>query len=66
MKFLNDGVGVTSASYYYLLEWNEKNNKKFISEKFNKHRLCELDKEEYLILWLNATTDEFNKILGLS
>jgi hypothetical protein len=66
MKTLADGFTVSSKSYYFLLDWNDQNNKQFISEKFGKQRLCELDKEEYMILWLNATTNEYNQMCGLT
>ena len=66
MKILADGFTVSSKSYYFLLDWNDQNNKEFISEKFGKQRLCELDKEEYMILWLNATTNEYNQMCGLA
>lgn len=62
MKTLADGFTVSSKSYYFLLEWNEQDNKQFISEKFSKQKLNELDKEEYMILWLNATTNEYNQM----
>ena len=63
MKELEDGFKVSSSSYYFLLDWNDRDNKKFIVDKWGKHRLLELNKIEYLILWLKATTDEYNKML---
>lgn len=66
MKTLSDGSIVTAKSYYFLLDWNEINEKKFIIDNYNKIRLCDLDREEYMILWLNATTDEYNKMCGLA
>lgn len=60
MKTLSDGNQVTSRSYYFLLDWNEQNRWYFINEKFNKERLCDLTKDEYIILWLYATTNEYN------
>ena len=30
MKTLADGYEVSSRSYYYLLDWNEKNNSQYI------------------------------------
>jgi len=60
MKMLSDGTYVSARSYYFLLDWNETNKKFFICEKFDKNKLCDLTLEEYMILWLNATTEEHN------
>ena len=62
MKTLIDGNQVSSKSYYFLLDWNDMNDKKFIDEKFSKIRLCDLNLDEYMVLWLHATTCEFNKM----
>lgn len=64
MKQLSDGSIVSSKSYYFLLDWNDYNDRVFIQEKFNKQRLIDLTKEEYLILWLNATIEEYNKMVN--
>jgi hypothetical protein len=63
MKTLTDKSMVSDRSYYYLLDWNEQNERKFINEKFNKNRLCDLTRDEYLVLWLQATTDEYNGMI---
>lgn len=60
MKALSDKKNVSARSYYFLLDWNEQDERKFMSEKFNKHRLCDLTLDEYIILWLYATTSEYN------
>ena len=60
MKTTSDGKYVSARSYYFLLDWNEYDKKKFIYQKFGKNRLCDLTLEEYMILWLNATTEEHN------
>lgn len=64
MKTLSDGNSVTSRSYYFLLDWNETNDWEFIRNNFKKGKLCDLTIDEYRSLWLNATTDEFNKMEG--
>lgn len=60
MKTLSDGNEVSDATYYYLLDWNERNNKNFINKNFNKNSLRYLTLEEYLILWQYATTSDYN------
>lgn len=63
MKTLYDNTLVPSRTYYYLLDWNERNEKRFMADTFNKHRLCDLTKEEYKILFDYATSCDA-KILG--
>jgi hypothetical protein len=66
MKTLADGKEVSASSYYFLLGWNEINERKFMNEKFNKNRLCDLNLDEYMILWLNATTEAYNRMCALA
>ena len=63
MKELSDGTKVSARSYYFLLDWNDTDNKTFIADHFGKHRLMDLTIEEYSILWLNATTSEYNEFV---
>lgn len=58
MKKLADGREVSARSYYYLLDWNERDEWRFMCDHLNKHRLCDLNIKEYTILWLHATTTE--------
>lgn len=58
MKTLADGNEVTARSYYFLLDWNEHDEKKFMFNTFNKMRLCDLTLPEYKKLWMTATTNE--------
>lgn len=62
MKKLVDGTLVSSMSYYFLLDWNDKNNKIFIVDKFQKQKLNDLNINEYMQLWLHATITEYNKM----
>lgn len=64
MKTLADGNEVTARSYYFLLDWNERNSWIFIAESFGKERLCNLTLPEYKKLWMAATTNEL-KSMGL-
>ena len=59
MQTLNDGTEVTDRSYYYLLDWNDWNEKKFMRENFNKDILRDLDCVEYQIMFNIATSQEF-------
>ncbi len=60
MKRLIDDFEVTARGYYYLLDWNQTNNWKFISLKFNKTKLSDLTLSEYKILFEYATSSEFH------
>ena len=63
MKQLIDGQNVTSRSYYYLLDFNDRDSWKLIMSMFNKHRLDELVKDEYLALFKAATQTEIDKLI---
>lgn len=58
MKELSDGTEVSARSYYYLLDWNEVNEREYINSKFNKNRLCDLTILEYRDLFCYATQME--------
>ena len=60
MKKLADGFEVSVRSYYYLLDWNEVNDWKYIAEEFGKTKLNELTRVEYKRLFNKATTSEMN------
>lgn len=60
MKELADGTKVPSRTYYYLLDWNELDNKNFIVKEFSKQRLCDLNRVEYKRLLNKATTYDCN------
>ena len=52
---LSDGTAVIDRTFYYLLDWNERNSWEFIKKNFGKMRLMDLTIEEYIILWKEAT-----------
>ena len=60
MKTLNDGYEVSARSYYYLLDWNEVNEWRYIADNFGKGRLKDLTIIEYKQLFQFATTSESN------
>jgi hypothetical protein len=62
MKTLSDGYQVSSRSYYFLLEWNEFDDKKFIQNGFNKNSLSALTEFEYKVLFKFATENELNNL----
>ena len=60
MKTLADGFEVSARSYYYLLDWNEVNEWKYIAQEFGKTRLMDLTIVEYIKLFNQATISEMN------
>jgi len=58
MKTLSNGFEVPSRTYYYLLDWNEANDWKYIREHFNKEKLKDLTREEYNQLFLFVSRSE--------
>ena len=65
MKILSDGIEVSSRSYYYLLDWNEVNERLYINSKFNKNRLCDLTILEYRDLFCHATQMESTTMIKI-
>jgi hypothetical protein len=55
MKTLADGTEVSARTFYYLLDWNDRDSWKFIQENFGKRRLMDLTIDEYIKLWIEAT-----------
>ena len=47
MKQLSDGTTVSARTFYYLLDFNDRDNWKFISETFGKYKLSDLTLEQY-------------------
>lgn len=58
MKLLNDGTIVTSRSYYFLLDFNDRDGWKTLVDNFNVRRLNELTIEQYIKLFEIATAKE--------
>ena len=42
MKTLADGTTVAARTWYYLLDWNDRDNFRFMHEMFDKKRLMDL------------------------
>lgn len=59
---LSDGTKVPARTYYYLLDWNDADNKVAISNMFGKQRLADLTINEYRLLWSYATQDDLANI----
>lgn len=58
MKELVDGTQVTSRGYYFLLDWNDKNNKKIMTDLYDVNRQYDLTKHQYVYLMKRAMSDE--------
>jgi hypothetical protein len=64
MKTTIDGCEVYSRVYYYLLDFNEYDNWKYISEKFNKEKLRDLTGDEIRQLFEYATQKDLENNLN--
>lgn len=62
MKKLINGNEVSSRTYYYLLEFNDKDNWKFMVTNFNKMKLHELNLDEYRQLFEYATKNDYDNL----
>lgn len=62
MKKLADGTKVSSRGFYFLLDWNDQNNKKIMSDLYNVMRLYELNKHQYIYLMEHAMADELKSL----
>ena len=55
MKIMADGKAISGRIYYYLLDWNDFDNWRFMAKTFNKCKLCELTFDEAMQLFEHAT-----------
>jgi hypothetical protein len=62
MKELADGHKVSSRSYYFLLDWNDKNNFKYLINVIGKNKLKDCTLKEYKRLFEFATKYELKKL----
>jgi len=58
MKELSDGTQVTSRSYYFLLDFNDRDSWKTLVNGFGVTRLHDLNKEQYIKLFEMAVEAE--------
>lgn len=62
MKRLSDGSEVSPRSFYYLLDFNDRDNFKTLFEVFDKKRLMDLTKHEYIKLFRIAVKRELKEL----
>ena len=60
MKELSNKERVPSRIYYYLLEWNEKDNKQYMSEVIKKDRLYDCNKHQIYELFFHASKTDIS------
>lgn len=61
MKELADGTSVVARMYYYLLDFNDMTHWEFIRKEFHKNTLKELNKDEFIKLYIHATNLDLEK-----
>ena len=62
MKELADGTQVSSRSYYFLLDFNDRNNWKPMSDLWGIMKLHELNKQQYTYLFKYAVAAELKEL----
>lgn len=63
MKKTADGFEVVDRTWYYLLDFNDRTNWKYIRDNFNKERLLDLTRAEYKQLFKHATEADLKENL---
>lgn len=58
MKTLADGKEVSARSYYYLLDFNDRDGWKIMIERTGKHKLHDLTLPEFIGLFVEASKKE--------
>ena len=58
MKELADGTQVTSRSFYFLLDWNDRNNWQVMHGLYGQMKLSQLCKHQYVYLFKKAMASE--------
>ena len=62
MKELADGTVVSARGFYFLLDWNDRNDKKMMSDLYGVMRLHELVRHQYLYMMKHAMADELKSL----
>ena len=62
MKKLVDGTMVSARSFYYLLDWNDRNDKKMMTDLYNIWRLQDLNQCQYIYLFKHAMADDLKNL----
>lgn len=62
MKELADGTLVTSRGYYFLLDWNDNNEKKLMYGLYGLSRLCDSNINQYIYLMEKAMESELKSL----
>lgn len=62
MKKLADGTDVSSRGFYFLLDWNDRNDKKVMSNLYGEVKLKDLTLHQYLYMMKHAMADEIKNL----
>ena len=62
MKELKDGTQVSARSYYYLLDFNDRDSWKTLVGEFGVNKLHDLNIEQYIKLFELATEAELKTL----
>jgi hypothetical protein len=62
MKIIKDGTMVSSRSFYFLLDFNDREGWKTMMQEFGIKKLSELDIKQYIRLFELATQTELEEL----
>jgi len=62
MKELKDGTQVSARSYYYLLDFNDRDSWRTLVDEFGVTKLHDLNLEQYIRLFEIATEKELKTL----
>ena len=65
MKELKNGERVTSRSYYFLLDFNDRDSWKTLNDNFGVMKLHDLNKEQYIRLFEMAVEAELKLLKSM-
>ena len=62
MKELADGTQVSSRSFYYLLDYNDRNDRRPMIDLWGVERLKDLNIQQYTYLFKHVTNQELKNL----
>jgi len=62
MKILADGTQVSASSFYFLLDFNDRTNKKAMIDLWGISKLTDLTKNQYIYLFKYAMEIELKNL----
>ena len=65
MKTLIDGTVVSARSFYFILDFNDRNNWEIMQGLYGERKLHQLNKQQYTYLFETAIISDLRKLKSL-